>query len=132
MIIELLLYLFFFYPRVAYAKRMGIEEAMQRGLGMAAFESEASHSNSTVPSTRRGYLPTQVRQIAPWKPAQRTVSQRVSGINMLPTRKHFLTPKRALAFPHERHRACRLKVPSGRWRECAVQDNVSRFKIRWI
>ncbi len=70
-------------------------------------------------------LPTQVRQIAPWKPAQRTVSQRVSGINMLPTRKHFLTPKRALAFPHERHRAYRLKVPSGRWGECAVQDNVS-------
>ncbi len=28
-------------------------------------------------------LPTQVRQIAPWKPAQRTVSQRVSGICFL-------------------------------------------------
>ena len=25
-------------------------------------------------------------------------------------------------FPHERHRGYRLKVPSGRWRECAVQE----------
>ena len=50
---------------------------MQRGLGTAAFEWEASHS------------------------------------------------KRALAFPHERHRGYRLKVPSGRWRIRAVQEAIA-------
>ena len=27
-------------------------------------------------------------------------------------------------FPHKRHRGYRLKVPSGRWRECAVQEAI--------
>ena len=29
-------------------------------------------------------------------------------------------------FPHERHRAERLKVASQRWRECAVQDTIAK------
>ena len=31
-------------------------------------------------------------------------------------------PKALRGFPHEQHRAYRLKVASQRWRECAVQE----------
>ena len=96
-------------------------------------------------------LPPDIQIITPTKAIQRGLARKdASSASESVARQSGLEgfPHRAIAegagvppvigtvegggLPHERHRAYRLKVPSGRWRECAVQEAIARHTRQLI